>query len=120
MMTIRKNLLSWQYADYGSKHRSRFNLWLHIVTVPLFWGGAAALIVAALGAGDVRWWLLGAAGLLAAFAAQAVGHKTEPEAPEPFLGAADFFSRFVVEQLVTFPRFVVSGGWLRGLAVRRG
>jgi hypothetical protein len=33
----------------------------------------------------------------------------------PFDGAADFVSRFVVEQWVTFPRFVLSGGWRRNL-----
>jgi hypothetical protein len=117
-MTIRKDLLRWQYADYGNKHRSRLNLWLHIATVPLFWGGVAALAAAALGAGGASMWLLGLGGLLGAFVAQAVGHKTEPEAPEPFLGAGDFFSRFVVEQFVTFPRFVMSGGWWRGLGRR--
>lgn len=114
MTTIRKNLLSWQYADYGNKHRSRINLWLHIATVPLFWGGALAWVAAAVGSGAIWWWV-GAGGLLAAFVAQAVGHRSEPEAPEPFLGAGDFFSRFLVEQFVTFPRFVFSGGWVRGL-----
>lgn len=113
-MPIRRDLLSWQYAGYGSKHRSRVNLWLHIATVPLFWGGIASFVASALG-GGAPWLSLGVAGVLAAFVAQAIGHKQEPEAPEPFLGAGDFFSRFIVEQLVTFPRFVLAGGWWRGL-----
>jgi phage terminase small subunit len=45
--------------------------------------------------------------------AQGRGHRDEPAAPEPFTGPGDFVSRFLVEQLVTFPRFVLSGGWRR-------
>ena len=54
---------------------------------------------------------------------QGRGHRREAEPPTPFAGAADFASRFVVEQWVTFPRFVLSGGWLSNLDsanLRRG
>jgi hypothetical protein len=52
---------------------------------------------------------------VAAFLLQGAGHKREIQKPEPFLGADDLVSRFVVEQLITFPRFVLSGNWLRNL-----
>ena len=58
---------------------------------------------------------LGVVCLAAALLAQDRGHKLERETPTPFDGAADFVSRFVAEQWVTFPRFVLSGGWLQNL-----
>lgn len=114
VMPIRPHLHQWQYADYGDNHRSALNLWLHIVTVPLFWLGLAAVVVAAV---QASWGWLALAGvlLLAAFAAQGFGHSGERKAPVPFLGLLDFVSRFLVEQLVTFPRFVLAGGWWKNL-----
>jgi len=44
---------------------------------------------------------------------QGRGHRGESAAPVPFTGPGDFVSRFLVEQLVSFPRFVLTGGWLR-------
>ena len=114
-MSLRPNLLQWQYADYHAKHRHSVNLWLHIASVPLAWGGTLAAICVLFGAS--AWWLLALpAGWLLALVVQGIGHKLEPEAPEPFLGGADFVSRFTVEQLVNFPRFVLGGGWWRGLS----
>ena len=49
--------------------------------------------------------------MLVALVLQGRGHRREAKAPTPFDGAADFVSRFVVEQWVTFPRFVRSGAW---------
>ena len=46
--------------------------------------------------------------------------RRERETPVPFDGAVDFVSRFVAEQWVTFPRFVLSGGWYRNLTGRGG
>jgi len=113
-MSLRPNLLHWQYADYAAKHRQRVNLWLHIASVPLTWAGTLAALSVLFGASP--WWLLALpAGWLTALAIQGFGHGLEPEAPEPFLDRADFVSRFTAEQLVTFPRFVLSGGWWRGL-----
>jgi len=31
-----QQLLRWQWSDYAAKHRSRANLLIHIVAVPLF------------------------------------------------------------------------------------
>jgi hypothetical protein len=59
--------------------------------------------------------VVGAICMVGALAAQGRGHRLEPETPTPFGGAADFLSRFFSEQWVTFPRFVLSGGWLRNL-----
>jgi hypothetical protein len=39
----------------------------------------------------------------------------EPVPPEPFTGAGNAVARLLLEQWITFPRFVVSGGWHRAL-----
>lgn len=114
---IRNRLLEWQWSDYQTKHRNRLNLVLHIVTVLLFQIGTLILRCALVTASG---WAaaVGAICLVGALAAQGRGHKLEPETPAPFDGPADFVSRFFAEQWVTFPRFVLSGGWYRNLTSR--
>ena len=111
---MRAHLLAWQWSDYPAKHRDRGNLLLHIVAVPLFQLGTLALAWAAV-AGSIRVGPVALFAMVAALVLQGRGHRREPEAPTPFDGAGDFLSRFVAEQWVTFPRFVLSGGWLRNL-----
>jgi hypothetical protein len=107
-------LIRWQWDGYPRVHRSRTNLLIHIVVVPLFVLGNVALIVALL----LRSLPLGAVSLvtmLVSVALQGRGHKQEQVPPEPFTGAANAISRIFLEQWVTFPRFVLSGKWLRAL-----
>jgi hypothetical protein len=111
---IRARLLEWQWSDYAAKHRNRLNLLLHIVSVPLLQIGTLILLCAVTmvsGAAAI----IGVICMVGALAAQGRGHRLERETPAPFDGAADFVSRFVAEQWVTFPRFVLSGGWYRNL-----
>jgi phage terminase small subunit len=111
---IRQRLLDWQWSDYSAKHRSRTNLLLHIMAVPLFQVGSVVLVGTAIARSGVGM-ALGVLGMVGGLVIQGRGHRGESEAPVPFDGAADFVSRFVVEQWVTFPRFVLSGGWRRNL-----
>ncbi len=114
---IRKRLLEWQWSDYAAKHQNRLNLLLHIVTVPLFQIGTLIFLSGLL----TRSGAVAAVGVICmagALAVQGRGHKLEPEMPTPFDGPADFLSRFFAEQWVTFPRFVLSGGWYRNLTAR--
>ena len=111
---IRHGLLDWQWSDYSAKHRSRTNLLLHMVSVPLFQVGSVALVGTAIAHSGVGMGL-GVLGMVGALIIQGRGHRGEREAPVPFDGAADFVSRFLVEQWVTFPRFVLSGAWRRNL-----
>lgn len=111
-------LINWQWQGYARAHQVRSNLLLHIVLVPLFLAGNVAL-----GVGVVRlsWWLV-LAGIVTTFvsiALQGRSHKTEANAPEPFTGFGNALSRIFLEQWVTFPRFVLSGGWLRALRAAR-
>ena len=114
MRLVRPRLLQWQWSDYSAKHRDRANLVLHIVAVPLFDVATIALIVGvAVGYGSAAG--LGLLGIVAAIALEGRGHRREHETPTPFAGPIDFASRFFVEQWITFPRFVLTGGWARNL-----
>ena len=62
-------------------------------------------LVAPLGLTSARWQILGA------IVAQGRGHRLEREAPQPFRSPVDALVRLVVEQFVTFPRFVLRGGF---------
>jgi hypothetical protein len=110
-----EGLFRWQWAGYARFHRNPTNLWIHLFTEPLFVAAALGLGVAG---ARLSWQLaaLSTAALGAAIALQGKGHSLEQNPPEPFLGAGDFLRRLIAEQVVTFPRFVVSGGWRRSLA----
>jgi Protein of unknown function (DUF962) len=106
-----------QWAQYARYHQSRSNLLLHIVFVPAFLAGNVALPIALF----ERHWLLaiGAVAVTAlSIAIQGRGHRGEPVPPRPFTGALDAIARIFLEQWVTFPRFVLSGGWRQALARR--
>lgn len=108
------SLLRSQWEGYSRYHQSRRNLLLHIVFVPLFLAGNVILVIA-LAKGC---WLLGlgAAVLMSlSLLVQGRGHRKEPVSPEPFTGPGNALSRILLEQWVTFPRFVLSGGWGRAL-----
>jgi len=111
---VREDLLRWQWSDYGAKHRSRANLLIHIAAVPLFQLGSLVFVWGVLGF-SLAVAAMGAVGMLASIALQGRGHRLEREAPTPFSGAGDFVTRLIAEQWITFPRFVLSGGWYRNL-----
>lgn len=109
-----RTLLAWQWAAYAASHQTRANLLIHMVAVPLFLLANAAGL----------WWLLhgrlvaaaGCAVVMAlAFAAQGIGHGREAQPAAPFRGPRDAAARILLEQWVTFPRYVLSGRWWRAL-----
>jgi uncharacterized membrane protein YGL010W len=110
-------IMAWQWSGYDRNHRDVANLWLHFVAVPAFVAGALAFVTLTLHA---RWFAAGLslALMVVAFAVQGLGHKREAEPPVPFDGPFDFLARVFVEQFITFPRFVLSGGWMRQLLGR--
>ena len=104
--------------DYPHFHKNRTNLLLHIVVVPAF---VAGFVFAAWSAiqGD---WILSLLALcvpLLSIALQGAGHKQEPNPPLPFDGPGDFVVRIFSEQFYRFPKFVLSGEWLRALRSSR-
>ncbi|ACG75086.1 conserved hypothetical protein [Anaeromyxobacter sp. K] len=104
-------VLERQWAGYGDVHRDRLNLALHGATVPLFWLGTCALALAPVI--PIGWAMAGVAALLVALAAQGRGHRGEARAPAPFRGPGEFLARILAEQWITFPRYVLSGGFAR-------
>ena len=108
---MRTKLVSWQWQAYPTAHRDRRNLALHLVTAPLFIAGLGGVLAGMI----AGWWvsLAGLGAMLLVLAVQGRGHGLETTPPIPFTGPGDLIARFFVEQLVSFPRFVLSGGWAR-------
>ena len=107
-------LFRWQWGGYTQFHQSRANLVLHIFVVPLFLAANILFVVALLQA----WWLvavLSLAAMAVSVALQGRGHAREPVPPEPFTSPLNAVGRIVLEQWVTFPRFVFSGGWTQAM-----
>ncbi len=103
-------LLEWQWQGYPTYHRHRTNLLLHIVAVPLFMLASVMIVVAAFRF-SLALLAAGIVGLVLSVAIQGRGHALEAAPPEPFAGPANFIGRLLAEQWVTFPRFVLCGGW---------
>lgn len=112
-------LLAWQFRDYAERHQDKLNLWLHLYAVPAFVAGALGVLLNLIALS-----LVGVAASLAfvvaAFLVQGLGHRREPVPPVPFDGPGDFLKRVFAEQFITFPRFVLSGGWMRNVTRRAG
>jgi hypothetical protein len=112
----RQGLLARQWAGYAGGHGDRRNLLVHALTVPVFLLGTVALAAAPFSSAWLA--LAGPAAMMAAIGIQGRAHQRETQRPAPFEGAADAIVRIFVEQWVTFPRFVLSGGF--GRAWRQG
>jgi hypothetical protein len=108
-MKNEQSLLRRQFSHYPEVHRNRKNLLLHLLTVPLFMAGTVAVAFAWLS----PWLLFGLAAMMLAMALQGRGHAQEDSPPEPFRGPRDVLTRILAEQWITFPRFVLSGGFAR-------
>jgi hypothetical protein len=113
-------LIPWQWSLYPAGHRNRRNLLLHALTNPLFLAGTCALVASPFA--GARFAVEGLLGMAGAVLAQGRGHKLEAASPVPFRGPGDVAARLFVEQWVTFPRYVLSGGfaaaWREGGAPR--
>ncbi len=83
----------------------------HAFTVPLFLAGTVALVLAPF---ENAWLLAGALpAMILPLALQGRTHRLEANPPIPFRGPGDVAARLFVEQWVTFPRFVLGGGFAR-------
>jgi hypothetical protein len=107
-------LLRWQWQGYPRYHQSRANLLIHIVLVPVFILGNVVLVVAL---AHASWApaLVALVAMVVSVTLQGRSHRQEATPPEPFTSAVNAVTRIFCEQWVTFPRFVMSGGWYRAL-----
>lgn len=104
-------VIAWQWRYYAAWHQDRLNLLLHMATVPLF---AAGVLAAARQAFFGEWFgaSIAAALALVALGIQWLGHLREPARAPDAGNPIDWLRRVLAEQFITFPRFVLSGGWL--------
>ena len=105
----------WQWRGYSAAHQNEVNLVLHIVAVPIFMS-ATLLAVYALVRLSLLALLAATFCFLISLIMQGRGHKLEVTQPEPFKGVFDFILRLFAEQWITFPRFVLTGGWFENLS----
>src|SRR6266571_1238189 len=96
-------LLTWQWQGYARYHQNTTNVLLLVAVVKVSLGLLALAVL----------------GIVVSVIVQGRGHKLERVPPEPFTGPANVVGRLFFEQWVTFPRFVLSGGWSRNLAHSR-
>ncbi|MGE8361504.1 terminase [Pseudomonas sp.] len=98
---------------YRQRHQHPTNLLLHLLAVPLFILSCLVLLT-----GLVQWSFValvtGVIGLVASVVLQRRGHAHEDDAGNP-----PDLKTLLVEQFVTFPRFVLSGEWWRAWRNRR-
>jgi phage terminase small subunit len=106
------NLHAWQWRNYAVNHRHPANLVLHLIAVPMFILGTL-LIIDGLFSFSFSSLAIGVIGLIAALGFQRHGHTLEKQSPELFANQGDAVKRLLVEQFITFPRFVLSGAWWR-------
>lgn len=101
-------LLRWQWSKYADTHTDGRNLVIHLVTTPFF---IAGLVLLPLAVSRGAWIVAGLAIALLplALGLQGYGHSREARSPSPFRGPFDAMTRILAEQLITFPRFVLSG-----------
>jgi len=107
-----RGLLAWQWDAYPKAHRDRGNLLLHVASWPLFVAGLLAVVAWPLHR-DGRVLVAGVLAMPFAMLLQGRGHRREQEPPAPFRGPLDVVARIFAEQLVTFPRFLFGGAFLR-------
>ena len=104
------DLLRRQWQDYAKAHHSRLNLSIHLVAVPAFIVATLMFFFALINL-NVVGVVLSTVAVTLAFGMQGLGHAKEGVAAEPFSGPGQAIVRILLEQFVTFPRFVLTGGW---------
>jgi hypothetical protein len=108
-----------QWNGYSERHQNKLNLLIHIVTVPLVWLAAiqvvGGLLLMLIGVGGLKFWVYAAVWIAVALFAQSYGNGLEANKPKPAASPKDFAIGAAVEQFLTFPRFVLTGQWLRNL-----
>jgi hypothetical protein len=104
-----RQLVDWAWRETPPVHKSRGNLLIHLIAVPMFVAGHVLLIW-----GAFLSWKLAAVALVSIVASlilQGVGHAQEQQQVPAFTGARDFVRRLYAEQFCNFWRFIASGQW---------
>lgn len=105
-----QQLLRTQWDGYQCTHATQANLVVHLITVPVFMTGTAALVRGAATL-SIGYGLMGLFAMAVAVVAQGWGHKQEVQAPAPFTSRSNAFARIFLEQWVTFPKYALHAAW---------
>ncbi len=103
-----------QWTNLSTYHASRLNLWIHLIAVPLFIAGFFSLLFSFLKLALLNA-LFSILLMVVSLAAQSFGHGKEHIRSSPFKNPADAVTRILLEQLINFPRFLLSGKWYAAL-----
>ena len=109
-------LVSWQWNGYPEFHADRRNLVLHLISWPWFVAGFFGVLSAPLAGSLVGIAVqlgFGVVAMALCMIVQGRGHAKEKSPPIPFSSRGDAFQRIFAEQLINFPRFVLTGGLAR-------
>ena len=113
-------LVDQQWSDYAGRHRNKTHLMLKIVAVPLVWlagiqafGALLLMLMPGVSGFGVLVWAL--ALVAVSVFLQVRGAAMETGAPRPFTFTKDTALWFAADDFVNFPRFVLTGEWLRNL-----
>ncbi|WP_103668494.1 Mpo1-like protein [Pseudanabaena sp. BC1403] len=112
-MSIPK-LLQWQWNGYLRYHKSKRNLLLHIIFVPLFLAANLGLLLALFNV-SLSACVLCIVFMTLSIVLQGKGHSIEENSAEPFSSPLNAIVRIFLEQWITFPRFVLTGYWFSAL-----
>lgn len=103
-------MMKQQWNSYGKFHKSRLNLLIHMVAVPFCLIGvvnfAGSMVRLSIG-GMISSAIIAAL----AFGAQLFGHTQEEFSDEPMTDVKESATRILLEQCVTFPKYVLTGQW---------
>ncbi|NVK39734.1 MAG: terminase [Oceanospirillaceae bacterium] len=103
-------LLEYQSKGYRKVHSARLNLMIHIIAVPFFVIGVLALVFSLINLSSVNA-IASILTIILSFGAQGFGHSKEEFAAEPFSSPKQAVVRIFLEQFITFPKYVIFGGW---------
>lgn len=113
-MSVNK-VLQRQWVGYSIAHQNRTNLYVHLIAVPLFMVGTVAALYGLVMRSPLVL-IVATLGCMVSLFLQGRSHKRELIQPEPFTSASNFIYRIFAEQWMTFPRFVVTGGWFKNVS----
>ena len=103
-------IIKWQWDGYTKYHQSPTNLWIHIILVPVFILGVVSFIAALINL-NISEAVISVLLMITSIGVQGVGHNKEETPAEPFTSPRNAMIRIFLEQLYTFPKFVLSGKW---------
>ena len=103
-----------QWHDFGNYHASRINLIIHVFAVPTFIIGIMLFVYGLVNLRLIE--TLDAVLIMAiSLGIQSYGHSNEEIRSAPFAGPIDALTRILIEQLINYPRFLLTGKWYTAL-----